>query len=94
MLTASTSETTAPSAVIVPQQDDAQRLLDTLTLAFAADPPNRWMYPQPWQYLRHFPSFALSLGGAAFARRTALACDDYSAVALWLGPDASPMIKR
>src|SRR5262245_1142626 len=90
MLTAPTSETTTPSAVTVPQQEDAQRLLDTLTLAFAADPPNRWMYPQPWQYLRYFPSFALSLGGAAFARRTALACDDYSAVALWLGPDASP----
>jgi hypothetical protein len=29
------------------QQDDTQRVLDTLTLAFAADPAVRWMYPDP-----------------------------------------------
>jgi GNAT superfamily N-acetyltransferase len=48
------------------------------------------MYPEPAQYLRHFQAFARALGGAALAQQTALVNYDYSAVALWLGPDAGP----
>jgi GNAT superfamily N-acetyltransferase len=66
----------------------AERVFAVLTLAFAADPANRWMYPEPAQYLRHFHSFARALGGASLPLRTALADRDYSAVALWLGPHA------
>jgi hypothetical protein len=46
-------------------------VLDTLTLAFAADPAVRWMYPDRQQYLRSFPAFAYAFGGSAIAHRTA-----------------------
>ena len=69
---------------------NAQRVLHTLTLAFADDPASRWLYPEEVQYLRHFPTFAMAFGGAAIDRGTALATRDYSAVALWLSPQAGP----
>jgi hypothetical protein len=33
----------------------AERILGLMTVAFAADPPNRWLFPEPKEYLRHFP---------------------------------------
>ena len=72
------------------QQDDTQRVLDTLTLAFAADPVVRWMYPDPQQYLQSFPAFAHAFGGSAIARRTAFVSEGYSGAALWLPPDTAP----
>src|SRR5262245_13841088 len=76
------------------QQDDTQRVLDTLTLAFAADPAARWMYPEPQQYLQFFPAFAHAFGGSAIAHRTALASEGYSGAALWLPPDTAPDEER
>jgi GNAT superfamily N-acetyltransferase len=76
--------------VIAGDPEHAERIFGALTLAFAADPPNRWMYPEPGQYLRHFPAFARALGGAALPARTALVAEDFSGVALWLPPDAGP----
>jgi len=89
MPAASIAETVASSVAAV-SPEHAQRAFDTLTLAFAIDPPNRWLYPEPAQYLRYFPAFAKALGGAAIPGGTALACDGYRAVALWLAPDAAP----
>ncbi|HEX2258029.1 MAG TPA: GNAT family N-acetyltransferase [Afifellaceae bacterium] len=68
--------------------DAAERVYATLTLAFAADPPCRWMFPDPAQYLRDFPAFARAFGGAALAAGTARASD--GAAALWLAPGAEP----
>jgi len=78
------------TAVQSAQQDDTQRVLDTLTLAFAADPAVRWMYPEPQQYLRSFPAFAQAFGGSAIAHRTALVSEGYSGAALWLPPHTAP----
>lgn len=78
------------AAVLTAEPRHTDRVLGVLTLAFAADPPTRWLFPEPEQYLRHFPTFARALGGAALPRRTALASEDRSAVALWLAPDAAP----
>jgi ribosomal protein S18 acetylase RimI-like enzyme len=69
---------------------DSARVLNTITLAFAADPPSRWLYPDDEGYLRHFPAFIRALGGAALNGGTAFASDDYSATAWWLAPDTSP----
>jgi GNAT superfamily N-acetyltransferase len=76
-------------AVVVAGPRQAERVLATLTLAFAADPPTRWLFPESEQFLQHFPTFARALGGAALARHTAVATGDHSAVALWLAPDAA-----
>jgi len=81
---------TGAAAVKTAQSEDTQRVLNTLTLAFAADPAVRWMYPDAQQYLQYFPAFAYAFGGAAIARRTAFVSEGYSGAALWLPPDTAP----
>ena len=80
----------AAPRVAAAQPEDAQRAIDALTLAFAADPPSRWLFPDGRQYLRYFPSFAKAFGGAAIERGTALASHDCCGVALWLAPGVGP----
>ena len=46
---------------------EQERVYATLVLAFAADPVERWLYPEPRQYLLHFPRFLAAFGGRAFA---------------------------
>jgi ribosomal protein S18 acetylase RimI-like enzyme len=65
---------------------DKARTFDTLTLAFAADPVERWLYPDPQQYLTSFPRFLGAFAGEAFARQTVWQGGDFSVVALWLPP--------
>jgi GNAT superfamily N-acetyltransferase len=69
---------------------DEAAVIDVVTLAFGADPAARWTYPDPQQYLRHFPSFVRAFGGKAFARGSAYYVDGYPAAALWLPPDVHP----
>lgn len=84
------SSVNGTTAVLAAEPGHADRVLGVLTLAFAADPPTRWLFPESDEYLRHFPIFARALGGAALPRRTALATQDHAGVALWLAPDAAP----
>ena len=69
---------------------DGQRAIDTIVLAFAADPVERWMYPRAGDYLRHFRAFVEAFAGPALADGTASMLDDFAAVALWLGPGSQP----
>ena len=66
------------------------RAFDTLLLAFAADPVERWMYPEAEQYLAHFPAFLEAFAGTAFAEQTVWRLGEFSAVALWLPPGTEP----
>src|SRR5262249_60171209 len=67
-------------------ESDQARVFATLVLAFAADPVERWLYPEPQQYLSHFPRFLAAFGGRAFAQRTVWRLGEFAAVALWLPP--------
>lgn len=72
---------------------EVERCLAALTLAFASDPPCRWSWPDPGQYLDAFPRFARAFGGAAFDRGTAHYCERngrISGVAMWLPPGSAP----
>jgi GNAT superfamily N-acetyltransferase len=71
-------------------EDERSRALDTLVLAFAADPVERWLYPQPDSYLGSFRRFLAAFGGRAFDEQTAWKIGPCSAVALWLPPGAEP----
>jgi ribosomal protein S18 acetylase RimI-like enzyme len=71
------------------REGDSERLFDALTLAFAADPAVRWLFPDPLQYLCDFPRFALAFGSAAIACGTAHVCETYAGAALWLPPGAA-----
>ena len=69
---------------------DAYPGIAVVVLAFSTDPVVRWAYPNPHQYLAHFPDFVRSFAGKAFAQRTAYYVDGFSAAALWLPPGIEP----
>ena len=73
---------------IHPAAADADRALGTLTRAFRADPPCRWLFPEEVAFERHFPALALALGAASFRDGTATVLQ--GGAALWLAPDAAP----
>lgn len=66
--------------------NDADRCATLMTLAFLADPPSRWLWPDPNVFLRAFPRFVRAFGGAAFDAGVAFATDDFAGAALWLPP--------
>ena len=65
---------------------DATPAIDTIVLAFAADPMARWSWPQSHQYLTALPKLAQALGGKGFAQGAAYCTEDYVGVALCLPP--------
>lgn len=76
---------TAPIIKLATPSDEA-RAIGVLMLAFSADPATRWSWPDPGQYLKHFPSFAKAFGGNAFTHGSAYSTEDYAGAALWLPP--------
>ena len=64
--------------------DDEIPAIDTIVLAFAADPTARWIWPDPHQYVTSMPRFTRALGGAAFSHSGAHCTENYTGVALWL----------
>ena len=80
---------TTPIIKTVTTSDEAQAIA-VVVLAFGADPAARWTWPDPQQYLMHFPSFVKALGGNAFAHGGAYYVDGYAGAALWLPPGVRP----
>ncbi len=72
------------------RESDQKRALDTLVLAFVADPVERWMFPDAAHYLASFPLFLAAFGGRAFGEGTVWSLGDFAAVALWLPPGKGP----
>ena len=62
--------------------------IDTIVLAFAADPVARWTWPGAHDYLAAMPRLVRAFGGNAFAHGSAI-CTDAGA-ALWLPPGVHP----
>jgi hypothetical protein len=69
---------------------DEASIIAVVLLAFSADPAARWAWPDPQQYLRHFPNFVKALGGKAFAHGSAYYVDGYAGAAMWLPPEVHP----
>jgi ribosomal protein S18 acetylase RimI-like enzyme len=70
--------------------DDEAPAIETVVLAFVADPVTRWVWPRADQYLSAMPRFVRAFGGNAFARGGAYCSGEYSGAALWLPPDVHP----
>ena len=62
------------------------KIIDTITMAFAADPFVRWIYPDPNQYLSNIREMLIRFGGKAFDHGTAYYVDGFFGAALWLPP--------
>ncbi len=72
----------------LPGTEDA--VIGTIVLAFDNDPPARWLFPEPHQYLANFPRFTRAFGGNAFASQTAFHTPGFGGAALWLPPGVEP----
>jgi GNAT superfamily N-acetyltransferase len=62
----------------------------TVVAAFAADPVERWLWPEEALYESCFPDFVAAFGGQAFEHEGAWELADAGAVALWLSPGVEP----
>ena len=62
----------------------------TIVLGFAADPMTRWVWPDPFEYLKTMPLFVKAFGGRAFEHGTAYITEGARAAALWLPPGVEP----
>ena len=78
------------STVRAASSADEVSAIDTIVLAFAADPVVRWCWPDSNQYLASMPSFTRAFGGGAFEHSGAYCTDDFAGAALWLPPDVHP----
>ena len=83
-------QTMAEQIIKTATASDEASTIAVMVLAFSADPAARWTWPDPQQYLRHFPSFIKALGGKAFAHGSAYYVDGYAGAAMWLPPEVSP----
>jgi GNAT superfamily N-acetyltransferase len=65
---------------------DEEAAMQTVVLAFAADPMARWTWPHAHQYLVAMPRMVRAFGSKAFSNESAYCTDHYAATALWLPP--------
>ncbi|MFC7397819.1 GNAT family N-acetyltransferase [Chelatococcus sp. GCM10030263] len=77
-------------AVRVMAAADEDPAVETVVLAFAADPMARWTWPHAHQYLAAMPRLVRAFGGKAFSNRSAFCTDGYVGAALWLSPGVHP----
>jgi GNAT superfamily N-acetyltransferase len=68
------------------KEQDRQRVIDVITLAFSTDPMARWAYPDPAAYLAAMPESIKAFGGKGFAHGTVHLADEGAAAAMWLPP--------
>jgi ribosomal protein S18 acetylase RimI-like enzyme len=69
---------------------DVERAVAVIVLAFSSDPVARWTYPDPHDYLTHFPGGVRAFGGKAFAHGTGHHLNGFAGAALWLAPGVLP----
>jgi ribosomal protein S18 acetylase RimI-like enzyme len=70
-------------------EQEQRRVIATVVAAFISDPVERWLWPDAWTYLTHFPGFVAAFGSCAFATNTVYAVENFDAVALWIPPGAT-----
>jgi GNAT superfamily N-acetyltransferase len=80
----------ADVAVLEAEPHQAERVYGALTIAFAADPASRWLFPEADSFLRNFPKFARALAGPSLQSGMGLELENYAAIALWLAPGDGP----
>ncbi len=76
----------APVVRVMNEEDEAAAL-ETIVLAFAADPGARWFSPTAHQFLENMAGFARMIAKDALLHGSAYCTDDCTGVALWLPPN-------
>ena len=83
-------DATMTLGVMTTAASDVERAVGVIVLAFSADPAARWTYPDPHQYLTHFPAIVRAFGGKAFTHSTGHHLSGFTGAALWLPPGVLP----
>ena len=65
-------------------------VIAVVVAAFIADPPARFAWPSPHDYLKYMPVATRAFAGACFSHGTADVSADRCGVALWLPPGVEP----
>ena len=66
------------------------KVIDLITLAFAADPLARWCLPDVDRYLRIMPRWIDAFAGSGLARGATFVSDGLEGAAMWLPPGVGP----
>ena len=84
----------SPEMFKASNRSEASSVLSGMTLGFSADPFMRWLYPEPEEFLNHFPRVLDLFGGRAFDHGSAFRNEEFTAGALWLPPSIHPDEER
>lgn len=66
------------------------KVIQTITVGFLADPMCRWVWPDAGTHLETMPKFVAAFGGKAFDQGSAYIANNCRAAALWLPPGVDP----
>ncbi|GGE32306.1 N-acetyltransferase [Agaricicola taiwanensis] len=80
---------TSPAVKVMAAADE-EWAVETIVLAFAADPMARWTWPHAHQYLAAMPRLIRAFGSRAFSNGSAFSTDGCAGTALWLPPGVHP----
>jgi len=69
---------------------EAPRAVSVQVMAFSSDPIMRYLWPEPHEYVRHFPTLVRGFGGRAFEHGAAHVTDAFLGGSLWLPPGVAP----
>jgi ribosomal protein S18 acetylase RimI-like enzyme len=72
------------------KSDEMPRAVAAIVAAFLTDPPARFAWPSPHDYLQTMPLATREFAGSSFKHGTAYVTADFSGAALWLPPGVEP----
>ena len=70
--------------------DEVPRAVAAIVAAFLTDPPARFAWPSPHDYLQTMPLATREFAGSSFKHGTAYVSADFCGAALWLPPGVEP----
>lgn len=70
--------------------DEVTRAIAAIVAAFITDPPARFAWPSPYDYLLAMPLATREFAGSCFEHGTAYVSADLCSAALWLPPGVEP----
>ena len=70
--------------------EELPRAVAAIVAAFVTDPPARFAWPTPHDYLRAMPVATREFAGSSFEHGTAYVSADFCGAALWLPPGTQP----
>jgi ribosomal protein S18 acetylase RimI-like enzyme len=70
--------------------DEIPSVIATIVAAFITDPPARFAWPSPRDYLHTMPLATREFAGSCFEHGTAYVSADFRGAALWLPPGVEP----